>query len=402
MGAASGVYKQANYKKETTFGTKPSAASAQSMRRESIDLNLQKDSYGSNEIRQDLQKADFRHGVGRVSGKISADLSPKTWADFIGSFCKRPFTAAPSVTGLSITISGSGPYTVTRSAGSWLTDGIKVGNVGRLTAGSFNVSNSNKNLFVTAVTALSLTVITLNGSTLVAEGPIASATFALTGKQSWIPTTGHVEESYAFEQFYPEVPAGEIFTGCKISSLTVDLPPTGIAKIGFDVMGRAMESTTAQYFTSPTAPTTTASLASVNGVLRAGGQVVAVLTGLNINGAANYSGDPVVGSNVIPQFFAGMVEVSGQATAYFDSTALRDAFVNETEIDIVGVFTTDNSATADFISFIMPRVKVNNFTKSDGAGAVIATIPFQALLNGAGGAGTATEKTTLMIQDSAA
>lgn len=402
MGAASGVYKQVSCKKENTFGVKPSAAAAQSMRRESIDLNLKKDGYGSNEIRQDLQKSDFRHGVRRVSGKASADLSPKTWADFFGSFCKRLFTAGPSITGLSITIAGSGPYTITRSGGSWLSDNVKIGQVGRLTAGGFNAANLNKNLFVTAVTANVLTVITLNASSLVAEGPIASATFAVPGKQTWIPTAGHVEESYCIEQFYPEVPSGEVFTGCKIAGFNVELPPTGISKIGFDIVGKDMEPTTALYFSSPTAPTTTPSLAAVNGVLRAGGQVVAVLTGLSINGTANYTGDPVVGSNTIPQFFAGPVEVSGQATAYFDSVTLRDAFVNETEIDIVGVYTSDNSAAADFISFIMPRVKVNDFSKSDGAGAVIATIPFQALLNGAGGTGTATEKTTLMIQDSAA
>jgi hypothetical protein len=38
---------------------------------------------------------------------------------------------------------------VARSAGSWLTDGIKIGQVGRLTAGGFNAANSNKNLLVT-------------------------------------------------------------------------------------------------------------------------------------------------------------------------------------------------------------------------------------------------------------
>jgi hypothetical protein len=402
MGSASGVYKQPAYKKESTFGVLAGAAGAQAMRRTSVDIGLKKDTYGSAEIRGDMQKADFRHGVRRVSGKISSDLSPKTSADFFGSFCKRLFTACPSVTGASITIAGSGPYTLTRAAGSWLTDNIKVGHVGRLTAGTFNVANSNKNLFVAGVTATVLTVTVPNGSALVAEGPIASATFAVTGKQTFIPTSGHLEESYTIEQWFPETPSSEAFTGCKISGFTANLPPTGVATIDFDVMGKDIATQASQYFTAATAATTTGSLAAVNGVIRAAGSVVAILTGLSIQGNANYTGDPVAGSNSIPQLFPGIVEVSGQLTGYFDSVALRDAFLNETEIDLAGVFTSDNSATADFVSFILPRIKLGDHAKSDGQGAIVATMPFTALLNVAGGAGTATEKTTLLIQDSAA
>lgn len=402
MGSASGVYKQVAYKKETTFGVIAGPAGAQAMRRTSVDIGLKKDTYGSAEIRSDLQKADFRHGVRRVAGKISCDLSPKTTADFLGSFCKRLFTAGPSVAGASITIAGSNPYTLTRAAGSWLTDSIKVGHVGRLTAGSFNVANSNKNLFVTGVTALVLTVTVLNGSALVAEGPIASATFAVTGKQTFIPTSGHLEESYTFEQWFPETPSSEAFTGCKINGFTANLPPTGVATIDFDVMGKDIATQASQYFTGATPATTTGSLAAVNGIIRAAGSVVGIITGMTIQGNANYTGDPVVGSNTIPQLFAGMVEISGQLTGYFDSVALRDAFLNETEIDVAGVFTSDNSAAADFLSFVMPRIKLGDHAKSDGQGAVVATMPYTALLNTAGGAGTATEKTTLLIQDSAA
>jgi hypothetical protein len=90
---------------------------------------------------------------------------------------RRAFAAVAAITGLSITIAGSGPtYTVTRAAGSWLTDGVKVGQVGRLTAGSFNAANLNKNLVI-CVTATVLTVMPVNGVALVAEGPIAAATW---------------------------------------------------------------------------------------------------------------------------------------------------------------------------------------------------------------------------------
>ena len=176
MPAASGVFKQLTYKTELTYGTAPAASGAQSLRRVTSDLNVTKDTYQSNEIRTDQQMQDMRHGVRRVAGTINGELSPGTYADFMAAALRRDFAAMAALTGLSITIAGSGPYTLTRSAGDFLASGIKKGDIVRLTAGSFNAANLNKNLLVTAMTSTVLTVRVLNGSALVTEGPIASAT----------------------------------------------------------------------------------------------------------------------------------------------------------------------------------------------------------------------------------
>jgi hypothetical protein len=52
----------------------------------------------------------------------------------------------------------------------------------RLTAGSFNAANLNKNLFVVGVTQTVVTVIVVNGSTAGGGRPIAAATVAIPGK----------------------------------------------------------------------------------------------------------------------------------------------------------------------------------------------------------------------------
>jgi len=409
MANAAGLFKVVTYKKETTFGTLPTAASGQILRRVTSDLNLNKDTYTSNEIRPEQQKADFRHGVRRVAGSVNADLSPRTFSDFIGSICKRLFAIVAALTGLSITVAagsvvnGIQQWRITRSAGSFLSDNIKVGMVVRLTAGTFNALNLNKNLWVVAVTATVLTVVVMNRSVLFAEGPIASATLSVPGRVTFIPSTGHIEESYSIEHWFPDVPSSETFTGCKVTSIDISLPPTGIAALTASFIGQNMTPQATQYFaTTPLAATSTGSLAAVNGYLRAGGVIVGVLTGLTIKVDAQYTGDPVVGSDVVPQFYPGMINVNGQATAFFDNATLRDVFLNETEIDIVGAFTTDNSAAADFVVLAMPRVKLLGHSKSDGEGAVIATMDFQSLLNVNGGTGVATERTSFWVQDSQA
>jgi hypothetical protein len=403
MPIASDIYRAVSYKVESAYGTVPGASGAQALRRVGSTLDLTKETYQSGEIRQDFQVADYRHGVRRVTGSISGELSAKTYADFFGALLKRDFAAFTALTGLTITITGAGPtYTVARSAGDWLAGGVKIGDVVRLTAGSFNALNLNKNLWVTAVTALNLTVVTLNGSAMFAEGPIASATLTLPGKKTFIPQSGHTDKSFAFEHFYADLVQSEVFSGCKVTKISLSLPPTGMAEIQMDVTGKDLTTAGAQYFTSPTALTSTGVMAAVNGMLRVAGAAVSNVTGLTLDIDGAFSGAPVVGSNTVPAQTPGTVSVSGQATMFFDSTAQRDAFVAETELDLMAVFTADNTPASDFITFVMPRIKHGGAAKAPSDGGLVQTIPFMALLNVAGGSGVATEKTTLSIQDSQA
>ncbi len=413
MPAASGLFKQVAYKVNPgAYGALPTQASAQALRRVQSTVDLNKDTYQSNELRPDLQIADYRHGVRRVAGKISGELSCKTYAELIGLALKRDFTAGITAAAVGLTIAGAGPsYTVTRSAGNFLTDGYKVGRVIRLSVGALNAANLTKNLLITGLTATVATVIVLNASALVAEGPVTGCTVTEVGKSTFIPTSGHTDKDFAIEHWYTDLVQSELFLGCKIDKVALNLPPTGMATIDLDVMGqdladtavkRGAIATTAQYFTSPTAITTTGVMAAVNGVLRMNGVAVANITGMSVEIDPTFTGDPVVGSNLVPQLFAGRVMVSGQLTAYFDSVTLRDTFVNETEVDLIAVFTADNTAAADFIAISIPRLKVGGASKSDGDSGLVQTLPFQALLNSAGGTGIATEKTTICIQDAQA
>jgi hypothetical protein len=403
MVTSTGIFKQVAFKRETTFGTAAAASGAQLLRRVQSTIDLGKDTYQSNEIRPDMQIADFRHGVRRIKGTLQGELSPQTYSDILGAMCKRDFAAGASTSGASITIAGTGPsYTVTRAAGSYLTDGFKIGDVIRLSVGTFNAANINKNLMITALTATVATVMVLNSTALVAEGPIASATVSVQGKKTFIPTTGQTDVSYSIEHYYRDTVQSELFTGVKFDKAQFSLPPTGLATVQFDVLGQNMTPAQAQYFTSPTAVTSTGVVAAVNGILLVAGVQQATVTGLQLTLDPVLSGDPVVGSNVIPNLFPGAVMVSGQFTAYFTDNTLRDLFIAESEISLIVALTSDNTASSNLISFTLPRIKLSGAAKNDGSGGVIQTFPFTALLNINGGTGISSEATTLSIQDTAA
>lgn len=403
MPIASGVFKTLAYKAETTYGVAAGAAGAQLLRRVTSQIDLQKDTYQSNEIRPDLQVFDMRHGVRRVSGSISGELSPGTWKDFVAAVVRRDYTAGSSAASLSITVAGTGPtYTLTRASGSYLTDGFKRGDVVRLTAGTFNAANSNKNLLIVTLTATVATVRVLNGTALVAEGPIASATLAVTGKKTFMPTSGHTDRSFTVEHWFADIAQSEQFLGVHPTQLDIALPPTGIATVSIPVQGQSLVTGTSQYFTSPTAVTSTGLLASVNGIISVGGTVLAAVTGASVSVQSQRTGEPVVGSNVVPQLFEGRMMASGQLSVYFEDATLRNAFVNETEVEVMLALTSNNDAASDFMTVVLPRVKLNTAGKNDGEGGVVQTIDFMALLPASGGAGVANELSTIVFQDSQA
>jgi len=403
MTIATGIAKQLKYKVESTYGTVPAAAASQALRRVTSDINLTKETYQSNEIRTDYQVADFRHGIRAVEGTVNGELSPLTYSDFMAAATRKAWAATSALTAVSVTIAAaSSDWTITRAAGSYYTDGVKIGDVIRLSVGTLNAANINKNLLVIGMSSATvMTVQPLNGVAMVAEGPITGTTITVIGKKTWVPTTGHTNLSYSIEHWFNDLSLSEVFSGCKVGNIDVQLPATGMATIGVNFVGKDITTAASEYFTTPTAQTSSGVLTAVNGLLYVGGTKVATVTGLNFSINANLTSEAVVGSNSKPESFLGRVTVSGQFTAFFENATLRDIFINETESSLICAFSTNNTATADFLSFSFPRIKTGGATKDDGEKGLIQTIPFTALYNSAGGATTAsTHQTTIQIQDS--
>lgn len=403
MAVGTGVGKQVIYKVQPALGTKATASAAQYLRRVTSGIELKKNTFQSNEIRTDYQISDFRHGTKYVEGPLAGELSPGTYKDFFAAALRRDFAAVTALTGLSITITGSAaPYTITRGSGSFLTDGIKVGDVVKFTAGSFAAPNTGKNLFVASVAALTLTVYPLNNSSMTAEGPIATATLTVVGKKTYVPTTGHTNKYFTIEHWHSDISESESFVDCKVNTAAVSITPTGMATVDFGFIGRSQDLASSQYFSSPTAATTTGVTAGANGLLMVSGATVGNVTGISFDINGNMTREDVIGSTSSPDIFAGSVLVSGQLTILFEDDTYSQMFEDETEASIAVALTTSNDAAADFVSFVMPRIKVGGNSKDDGQKGIVQTLPFTALFDGTGGAGTDSEQSTIVIQDSQA
>jgi len=397
MATASGINKIVSYKKETTFGTLPSASGAQTIRRVSSSFNLTKETYQSEEIRTDYQLTDFRHGVRAVEGNISGELSAGAYSDFLASSLARNWTAAtPSALGSTTIASVTGAYTITRTTGSFLTDGVRVGNGIRLIG--FATNNNNKNLLVIALTATVATVVALNGATLTPETVASGGTYTVSGKTTYAPTTGHTDDSYSFESWQSDIGQSEVFVGNKVNTVGIALPATGLTTVDLSFMGQDLKQrSTSQYFTSPTGQGNNGIFAAVNGALIVNGSPVALVTAANININRNMTSEAVVGSNIKPEIYEGRIIVDGDFSTLYQDGTFAGYFDTEAEISLVVALTANSLPNSEFMSFTLPRLKLSTDTKDDGEKGIVSQNSFQALKgNGMNGF----EATTIMIQDS--
>ena len=401
MAISKGVSKQVGFKKETTWGVLPSASGAKLLRRVTASFNLMKEAYESGEIRTDRQVADFRHGVRSAEGSLNGELSAAAYSEFMGSIVGKDFVAVSLGASAQITVTVSGTtFTLVRASGSFLADGVKVGMVVRATGLTATVDNA-RNLLVASLSATEAVVVPLNGGTMAAQASATGVTLTSPGKQTFVPATGHTDDSYTVEEFYADIAQSEVYTGMKVNSMSVQLPATGLTTVDFAFAGKDLTQTgTTQYFTSPTAQNNSGIFAAVNGVLLIAGVPVALVTSADFSVERATENATAVGSNSVSEIFTGRIRVTGNLSVYFQDQEFRGFFDNETPVSIVLTLTADGSANSNFVTFTLPKVKLGSFTKDDNELGLIASSSFQALLNDVTTGGL--PATTIQIQDSAA
>lgn len=406
MTIASGVAKQLVYKKEAAgqWGTAPGTGSAQLLRRKTSDLNVVKSVIESDEMRSDYQVADLRHSGRSVQGTINGELSCKTYQDFIAASVRAAWATAVSKAGATTIAAVSDGFT--DSGNAWLTAGFKIGHIIRFTGWTAGATaNNSRNFLITGVTANKITGVFLDGTSIAVKA--AGDTVVTTGfKTATVPLTGHTDDSFSIEHSYTDLDESELYLGCKVNTLGLKIPGSDKAQIDLGIIGKDVATASgasAPYYLAPTAETTTGILTCLNGALYWNGTKYATVTNcdLTIDGGLQPS-EPVLGSTALAAVFPGRVRVSGQMTIYFENITFRDAFLTESPATLILALASGSSATAEAMSIMLPKVKLNGSTKDDGEKGLIQTVPFVALLDGAGGAALATPKSTIMFCDTEA
>ncbi len=409
MAIGQGVQKILVTKRQVALGTQATAGGAQQLRKKTSTFELKRDEINTaDEMAAHQQLTSVRHGPQMVDGKISGLLSPGTYCDYISQVLRKDFVAG-ATTGALITVTAAvttgANGTFTRSAGSYLADGFKVGDVVRWTGwATTGVPNNAHNFAITALTATVMTGKMLNN---VAVGPKAagdSVTATVVGKKSYSPDSGHTNIYNTVEEWRSDVSISTVNLDVQVGQAAIKLPGSGNAEIDFTLVGlNQLADSGVAYFTTPAAETSTDVVSSSTGILVVNGSENLVVTGLDftIDGQVSTL-DGVLGTNVRPDTQRKKVMIKGSFSAYLESSTLHTLFRNETELNLISILSASQAANADFIGFTMPRIKLMGSTPDDGEKAAVRTYQFTAQYAFAGGAGTNSDKTTISVQDSAA
>lgn len=349
----------AAFKREGTFGTAAGDTDGLQIRiTDSPGLELSRAQIQSQERRTDMTKPMPRLGGKAVDGSLNGELSVGGAIDsMLEAIMRGTWTAAVAITeataGLtSITTTTS---TIVASAGSWITAGVRVGDVVRLTNHATS-ANNNLNLRVTGVTASTITVA---GTPLTADA-VADAAFTLTILKKVSTPTTPTSYSYSVEQYLRDIDISELFLGCRLVGFQITCNPGQMATwtATFQGVDRTLLATgTSPYFTSPTVTTGKALIAD-DSAIRHNGAEVAHFTGFTLNFQITAARQPVIGSHVSPDVFDDDLMVTGQVSALRSSLANLTLFDDETEFELSILLAEPGTDPDPCIGIFLPRVKI--------------------------------------------
>lgn len=360
MAYQSGKNIQIVFKREAFFGTKPSATGGTVFRASpGPGLSLAKASIQSTEFRSDGQSLQVRHGSRSVGGSYTADLSVGTFDALLQAVFRSSWEPPFTITETDVTSITTGANTIIAASGSWLTLGVKVGDVIVLT-GHNQASNNNRNLRVTAVTANTITV----AESLASSGT-ADDSFTLKVNKRLVMRDTPEAHSFTFEQILRDLGSSQIYKGCRITGMNLRFQVDAPIEVSFTVIGQDAETTSggaSPFFVSPTVSTSEL-LTCVGGKIRVNGVDRVDLTSFELSIELNGATQPVVGSVLTPDVFTNNAVVTGSFSAMKSDIVDSGLFLNETVFDVSILCTESSAPNAPFVSLYIGNCKA---TSSEG------------------------------------
>jgi hypothetical protein len=348
-------------KRETTTGTIAADSSPIELRKiDSPGLSLERAVIQSQEKLASGITPMGRLGYKSVNGGYNAELSVGGATDsFLEAILRSTWVAATVITEATASLASitTTTSTIVASAGSWLTAGVRVGDIGRLTNHA-TAANNNLTLRVVAVTASTITVA---GTPLTANA-VADTAFTFTILKKVATGTTPTRYSYSIEQYFQDIDLAEVFLGCRLVNVRLSFRPGAMASVTYTFIG--MDRTpfatgTSPYFTSPSL-TTGLGLIADDSAIRMNGSEIVSFSGFDIDFAINAAGFGVIGSFVTPDVFDNDLTVSGTITALRSDFANLTLYDAETEFELSILLREPESEPQDCIGIFLPRVKISS------------------------------------------
>ena len=368
---ADGSRRIQKYIEEVTFGTLPSTPTMKTIRNTGgAGIKYDRSMLQSKEMRSDRAVADVVQGNKKPTLDIPFELSSQSFDDFIRAALAGSWTPSESTTGLTVTVVASA-RTLTRSTGSYITDGFVVGDV-VITSG-FTAAGNNGTFKILTLTATVMTLTTA-ATTLV---DVTDDTDVDMETYEAVLKCGIVLPSFSVEEGFTDINSFTMMRGGKVGGFTLDVKPDSIITGSFSLVGKAVDSPTSATQASVTEDANTNDVFnSFSGSIKEGGSSIAIITGLSLALKNSLPPGSVVLETEAALIGAGRTEVTGEVSAYFTDDTLLGKYIAGTESSLE--FTLEDTSGNGY-TFLMDKVKYTSEGKNIPEGSIVQTLGYMAL-----------------------
>ena len=340
----------------------------------SSGLRLAKTPIESPEVRADGMTTIPRHGSRSMSGEVSGVVRVGAMDEWFEDLFRSTWVASFTITQAAMTSITTTTNTIVAAAGSWITQGLRVGDVITLTDHS-TAANNSKRFVVTALTASTITVpagsLTLNAS--------ADTTFTVTVHKRL--AMGVTERYNTIDEYHVDIDQSELATDVKVSSVNLSMQADGTVQATFGLVGRNLTSQASG--ASPVLTGTsydTANLVATDALVLLDGVAMTTITGLDLTIDMGAQTTPVVGSTTSPDVFSNNTRVTGTISAIREDLTWLDRFSNETLGSIAILLKEPEAAPEDFLCIFIPYFTLTESPSAPlgGDGPMISSFSFVA------------------------
>lgn len=410
MGVVVGTQARITYVPEVTRGVTPASPAMKVLRGTGRNINYKKAALESKEVSTSRQRADVRHGFGRIDGPLNFELGMTVYDDWLAYLMARPNDVSASVTPADNTAATSahhngwfqpaGAVGATQNIGvanrvaatssapgtmdftianagttsNWIDLGYRPGDwvVSSAFASADNNSgtaNTPAEWRVMKLTGTNMTVQIPAGYTSAGVNVAGNATNKVDYKGRKLSigttlTTMTIERGFV----EPVNPLYQVFPGCGIGAMDLNVTPDDIIGGTFTVLGglsgvglsTVKIDNTSSLDASPDAAPTNSPFAAFDGAVHTvksdGTYLSAIVTQVNFKVDNQRSLLPVVGQRFSGDLYEGVAKITGTITLLLDSRDHLTAFQDESALSTM-VLRFNELGTTEFQSHVFHRVK---------------------------------------------
>jgi hypothetical protein len=370
---AEGSRRRISYIEEVDWGVTPDTPSMKLLRNTGGGgIQMQRDSLQSQEYRSDRQIAAMRLGNKRPTLEVPFEFSFGSFDDLLEGALFGEWAVPYNLTAQTVSVNATSK-TFSRLTGSWITDGVQVGD--RIVTTGFDDSENNGTFLVSEVVALTITCATASGlKTVTGDTGVAVTTTRQRLKQ------GVTKKFYTVEEGFTDIDQHQNIKGAMVNQFSLSIATNAMVTGSFSLVGKSASAYSATPLDeSPDAAPTTDPFDSYTGSITEGGSS-AVVTAVNLSLANGIEALFACFADMSHRMGVGRANLSGSLSAFFEDAVTANKFLNETESALVfSLIDLDGNS----YTFTIPRIKYTGTTKSVSENNVVLDYPWQALADSA-------------------